>query len=112
MAEAIDERLKAIVGAGRVTKDPKKLEKYGKDQSFVRRTHVEPHNISDLFDEQGIGGKLEALSAMRLQSESPPNTRPTRKLGLWPLLHRRPPAAPMDSFPAWLLSRLGAGRLP
>lgn len=36
MAGAIHERLKAIVGADRVTAAPKTLEKYSKDQSFVR----------------------------------------------------------------------------
>ena len=36
MAESIDERLKAIIGADRVTTDPKTLEKYSKDQSFVQ----------------------------------------------------------------------------
>ena len=36
MGSAIDERLKAIVGAERVLKDSKTLEKYSKDQSFVR----------------------------------------------------------------------------
>ena len=36
------------------------------NQSFVWRTHVEPHDISDLFDEQGVSGELEALSPMQL----------------------------------------------
>ena len=36
MTQAIDERLKAIVGAKRVTSDAGTLEKYSKDQSFVR----------------------------------------------------------------------------
>jgi len=36
MAEAIHERLKAIVGAERVGTDSKTLEKYSQDQSFVR----------------------------------------------------------------------------
>lgn len=36
MAEPIGERLKTIVGADRVLKDAKTLEKYSKDQSFVR----------------------------------------------------------------------------
>jgi len=36
MADSIHERLKAVVGAERVSMDPKTLEKYSKDQSFVR----------------------------------------------------------------------------
>lgn len=36
MGGSIHERLKAIVGAERVRTEPKTLEKYGKDQSFVR----------------------------------------------------------------------------
>ncbi|MFC2003215.1 FAD-binding oxidoreductase, partial [Chloroflexota bacterium] len=36
MAEPIYERLKVIVGANRVATDPETLEKYSKDQSFVR----------------------------------------------------------------------------
>jgi len=36
MAEPIGDRLKTIVGADRVSDDAKTLEKYSKDQSFVR----------------------------------------------------------------------------
>lgn len=36
MAESVVDRLKAIVGAKRVSTSPKVLEKYSKDQSFVR----------------------------------------------------------------------------
>jgi len=36
MAESVYDRLKAIVGANRVSTSPKTLEKYSKDQSFVR----------------------------------------------------------------------------
>jgi len=36
MSEEVYERLKAIVGTDRVSKDPKTLQKYSKDQSFVR----------------------------------------------------------------------------
>jgi len=36
MAESIGERLRAIVGADRVSEDAKTLEKYSKDQSFIR----------------------------------------------------------------------------
>jgi len=39
------------------------------NQRIIGRVQLEPNNISDLLEEERIGRELEALAAMRLQSE-------------------------------------------
>ena len=40
------------------------------DRGVLRRIEIQPHDVADLVDEQRIRRQLEALRAMRLQSES------------------------------------------
>ena len=44
-----------------------------KHQRMVRRIHVQPHNIANLFDEERVVRQLERVLQVRLKAESMPN---------------------------------------
>ena len=47
---------------------------YAQYKSLVRWVEVQSHDVSDLLDEERIGGQLEGLCAMRLKRERSPDT--------------------------------------
>ena len=49
------------------------------DRSVLRRIEIQPHDVADLVDEQRIRRQLEALRAMRLQSERLPDAMHTHR---------------------------------
>ena len=49
------------------------------DRSVRRRIEIQPHDVADLVDEQRIRRQLEALRAMRLQSERLPDAMHTHR---------------------------------
>ena len=46
---------------------------HAQDQRLVGRIEVEPHDVADLLDKEGVGGELEMLLAMGLKGEGPPD---------------------------------------
>jgi hypothetical protein len=53
------------------------------------RVEVEPDDVVDFLDEQGVLGELEAVLAVRLEPECPPDPR-HRRLGPADLFGHRP----------------------
>src|SRR3972149_6193956 len=46
---------------------------HAQNQGPIRRVEIQPNDVANLFDQERVGGKLEALRAMRPETKRPPD---------------------------------------
>jgi hypothetical protein len=78
---------------------------HAQHQRPIRRVQVQPDDVAHLVDEQRIGGELEGLGAVRLQTERTPNAHHRRLRQPARLGHR--PTAPVRRVARLLVQGLG-----